>query len=298
MFANTDKSNKMRHFIPVIPVYFIIITVFFVFTYFYAFDDEQSGIKLFTSPIFYFSAFMVLICHTLSMFTSPGEVGIIRKEEVRMANNKNNDPLFCNKCLVPRPERTHHCKVCHKCILKMDHHCPWVANCVGLNNQKYFYLFLIYATLGDCIAFLCLISKLITMNQQYTMDKKFTSVIEIFWDMRNILLVGLATILALSMTLAIGALFFIQTNYILYNTTTIEHKIYKSYEDNPFSSRDKISNFKLVMGERIIDWFLPTPFVSKAYNFRISHGKSTSQNSYLSLSDMQEFDENLNIEIN
>lgn len=30
---------------------------------------------------------------------------------------------ICKKCIAPKPPRTHHCSVCSKCVLKMDHHC-------------------------------------------------------------------------------------------------------------------------------------------------------------------------------
>jgi len=54
---------------------------------------------------------------------------------------------WCRKCVKVKPDRCHHCRVCQRCVLKMDHHCPWINNCVGYYNYKFFYLFITYALL-------------------------------------------------------------------------------------------------------------------------------------------------------
>lgn len=51
---------------------------------------------------------------------------------------------YCMGCRNWKPERCHHCSICDTCILKMDHHCPWLGNCVGYHNFKEFFLFTLY----------------------------------------------------------------------------------------------------------------------------------------------------------
>ena len=37
---------------------------------------------------------------------------------------------WCRECRVVKPDRCHHCSSCQRCVLKMDHHCPWLGWCI------------------------------------------------------------------------------------------------------------------------------------------------------------------------
>ncbi|EPY28733.1 Zinc finger DHHC domain containing transmembrane protein [Strigomonas culicis] len=48
----------------------------------------------------------------------------------------------CTTCMVPRPARSRHCRICDRCVRRYDHHCPWINNDVAEGNHRYFVSFL------------------------------------------------------------------------------------------------------------------------------------------------------------
>lgn len=65
----------------------------------------------------------------------------IRKHQV-VATKIVIDLRYCTVCNIEQPLRAKHCRSCNKCVSTYDHHCPWLGNCIGERNRKYFYLFL------------------------------------------------------------------------------------------------------------------------------------------------------------
>ncbi|KAF2763757.1 zf-DHHC-domain-containing protein, partial [Teratosphaeria nubilosa] len=80
--------------------------------------------------------------------THEGEVdgGDVYEGMTMVTAKSTGQPRYCKKCQCVKPDRVHHCSTCGNCVLKMDHHCPWLATCVGLRNYKAFLLFLLYTS--------------------------------------------------------------------------------------------------------------------------------------------------------
>ena len=130
---------------PVLVSLAVLVIGFTVFVYFaYTYPALMSPQHHNLSPVMAnlitaFGLYLLLLTlfHYLStMLTPPGSPPPTSHWTPGMLAVLANDPdihtksssyRHCHYCDVIKPMRCHHCSICKRCVLKMDHHCPWVS---------------------------------------------------------------------------------------------------------------------------------------------------------------------------
>jgi len=164
-----------------------------------------------------------------------------------------NAVRYCEKCLCIKPDRSHHCSVCEDCTLKMDHHCPWVNNCVGFHNYKFFLLFLGYA-LSYCVFIAASTARYFL--HIWLLEREADE--ELGTAKYHILFVFFISIL---FSLSVSSLFWYHLWLVLHNRSTLEQFRAPMFENNATDpngwSLGKLNNVREVFGTSMLLWLLP-----------------------------------------
>jgi len=262
------EDLKLANLLPPLFICFVIGTIWSVYLFLHLLPMMQIGIpadlqdlELAKRGLTQFLIAQVLFsifstCYTRAILTCPGTIPetdewrYTRQESagwpVTQEVKETGERRRCKWCLKYKPDRCHHCRVCKTCVLRMDHHCPWIMNCVGWGNHKYFFLTVLYA--GLSCGFIALTITESVHGSMYKDMPHFNRFLLVFC-------LVLAGFFAILMT---GFMSF-HINLMLTATTTIEfcEKRTAGAGVTAVYDRGYYQNILSVLGPRPQYWFLP-----------------------------------------
>jgi len=264
-----QRFTETVKFLPVFFVWANILGLYLIYTVFH-------GVPMYEHPHYHYIGMaelvffnlvtvLLVICYLQCILVHPGTIP--EKEEdpsweyapqeqilcqghfaLNLQESKRcGDRRHCKWCAKFKPDRCHHCRVCRMCILKMDHHCPWIYNCVGFRNHKYFFLLLLYTTV-DCHFIIWTMMESVRAST----DPR-TPFMTMF-----LLLFGetLASFLGLLVTIFFGFHIWLMFKAM----TTIEFcekSMKRTGYDSSAYDRGFLGNAKAVLGDNVLLWLLP-----------------------------------------
>ena len=160
--------------------------------------------------------------------------------------------------------------VCQTCVVGMDHHCPFLSNCVGTDNHRNFLLFLAW-TIVSCLYVAAVSSALLLQRWAYVRDFLRAVVQSLKWQ--RALLVWLTVLLkapawlsvalyllfvSVSLALGLGVLLARQVVFLLRGISYVDTLKLRTQGATPSLSSDPVANLRRVFGSRhVLAWPLP-----------------------------------------
>ncbi|XP_047334478.1 probable protein S-acyltransferase 16 [Impatiens glandulifera] len=269
-----------------LPVTIVIMSIAYIYvSTVFVFIKQWFGLS--SSPgimnVVSFTA-LALLCiysYTIALFTDPGRVPSTFMPDVEDIGSpvheikrKGGDLRYCQKCSHYKPPRAHHCRVCKRCVLRMDHHCIWMNNCVGHANYKIFFVFVLYAMSASVYSLVLLVGSLLNDTEKDDEQKE--------GSFRTIYVVS--SLLLIPLTIALGTLLSWHIYLTLRNKTTIEYHegvraMWLAEKGGDVYSHPydlgSFENLISVLGSNILCWVCPTTgHVGSGLRYRTAYDQS------------------------
>mmetsp|Transcript_62405 Transcript_62405/g.136414 ORF Transcript_62405/g.136414 Transcript_62405/m.136414 type:complete len:576 (+) Transcript_62405:199-1926(+) len=175
---------------------------------------------------------------------------------------------FCEICQCYKPPRAHHCSDCGRCVLWMDHHCPWTGTCVGHDNMAAFVQFTHYVPVACLHALIIHLEIPIRLFLLWYRGQR-----TIFWKVLtkvHSLVAIVMGIVALVVMLLVGSLAFDLHWSLANNLSMVEELLVDKAKDRRFVSKEaqflfpydlgEKGNYEEVFGSSWLTWILPIKF--------------------------------------
>ncbi|KAF5388519.1 hypothetical protein D9757_004693 [Collybiopsis confluens] len=225
---------------------------------------------------------MLLWNYFLCLTVDPGRVPPAWKPDTHSdgfeVKKLTGKPRYCRMCQSFKPPRTHHCRQCNHCVLRMgmihipacissfefllqDHHCPWIDNCVGHYTHGHFVRFLFYVDVA-CSYHLAMMARRVYQNLNVN-----------YWDSMpavEFVLIILNLVACIPVLLSVGAFSIYHFNGLMNNTTTIE-----GWEKDKVATMHlgRRRNIESVLGSNPWFWCWPTRTPGNGFRYELTEGE-------------------------